>query len=468
MALAARGTLRGAGTFCAQMLLLRSCHRLLRRGQARALGAAAAASSMAPSVQFSPAQRSLFDEPLAIAVQGLCPQQEVTLRLSLQDEGGELFQSCARYQAGSSGELDLTRSPALPGLGGSFSGLEPMGLFWSLQPQKPFRRLVKRDVESPFCLELEVFEGHGPLPSRLLARGAHERGFLRDGVRRIPVREGRIRATLFLPPEDGPFPGIIDIYGTGGGLPEYRASLLANHGFATLALAYYGYEDLPKDMKEFHLEYFEEAVNYMLQHSQVKGPGIGLLGISKGGDLCISMASFLKGITATVTINGSVANVGAVLRYKDITIPPLGINWKRIKIDKSGIADIVDVLNNPLEGPDRQSFIPLEKAEGHFLFIVGKDDHNWKSEFFATEASNRLQAHGKEKPVIVCYPGAGHYIEPPFSPMCSASMHLLVGNPVIWGGEPKAHSVAQVDAWQKIQAFFHKHLSGKQCVTGKL
>ncbi|CAM5121809.1 unnamed protein product [Eretmochelys imbricata] len=467
MALAARRTLRGAGVFCAQGMLQsvlhRSCHHVLRRSLAQALGAA---TTMAPSVQFSPAPRSLFDEPLAITVHGLCPQQEVTLRLSLQDEGGELFQSCALYQAESSGELELTRSPALPG--GSFSGLDPMGLLWSLQPQKPFRRLVKRDVQSPFCLELEVFEGHGPLPSRLLARGAHERSFLREGVRRIPVREGRIRATLFLPPEDGPFPGIIDLYGTGGGLPEYRASLLANHGFATLALAYYGYEDLPKDMKEFHLEYFEEAVNYMLQHSQVKGPGIGLLGISKGGDLCISMASFLKGITATVTINGSVANVGAVLRYKDITIPPLGVNPKRIKFDKSGIADIVDALNNPLEGPDRQSFIPLEKAEGHFLFIVGKDDHNWKSEFLATEASNRLQAHGKQKPEIVCYPGAGHYIEPPFSPMCSASMHLLVGSPVIWGGEPKAHSVAQVDAWQQIQAFFHKHLNGKQGVTTKL
>uniref|UniRef100_A0A8C8R4X1 Acyl-coenzyme A thioesterase 1 n=1 Tax=Pelusios castaneus TaxID=367368 RepID=A0A8C8R4X1_9SAUR len=473
MGVAAWCKLRTAGPCCQHRarLLLRAPSPVPRASPAQALGlgaAAAAASStmMTPSVQFSPASRSLFDEPLAIRVQGLRPQQQVTLRASLRDETGELFQSCARYEAESGGELDLTRCPALPE--GSFAGLEPMGLLWALQPQKPFRRLVKRDVQSPFRLELEVFEGHGPLPSRLLAQGVHERGFLRDGVKRIPVREGRIRATLFLPPGDGPFPGIIDIYGTGGGLPEYRASLLASHGFATLALAYYGYEDLPKDMKEFHLEYFEEAVNYMLRNSQVQDPGIGLLGISKGGDLCISMASFLKGITATVTINGSVANVGAVLRYKDITIPPLGISQKRIKIDKSGIADIVDVLNNPLEGPDRQSFIPLEKAEGHFLFIVGKDDHNWKSEFFATEASNRLQAHGKKKPEIICYPGAGHYIEPPFFPMCSASMHLLVGRPVFWGGEPKAHSVAQVDAWQQIQNFFHKHLSGKQCIKHKL
>ncbi|KAM6335727.1 acyl-coenzyme A thioesterase 1-like [Podargus strigoides] len=416
-------------------------------------------SSTAPSIRLSPAARSLFDEPLAIAVQGLGPRQQVTLRASLRDETGELFQACARYQARDDGELDLARCPALPG--GSFSGLEPMGLLWALQPQKPFRRLVKRDVQSPFVLQLEVFEGHGEPPGRLLAQAQHERVFLRDGMRRVPVREGRIRATLFLPPGNGPFPGIIDLYGTGGGLPEYRACLLANYGFAVMALAFYSYEDLPKEMKEFHLEYFEEAVNYMLQHTQVKGPGIGLLGISMGGNLCVSMASFLKGITATALINGSVANVGPVLHYKDITIPPLGANAKRMKVNKSGIADILDALNNPLEGPDRQSLIPLEKAECRFLFIVGQDDRNWKSEFFAVEGSKRLQAHGKEKPEIVCYPGAGHYIEPPFFPMCAASMHLIAGRPVVWGGEPKAHCEAQIDAWQQIQAFFHKHLTGK-------
>ncbi|NWU88857.1 ACOT1 thioesterase, partial [Upupa epops] len=414
---------------------------------------------MVPTISISPATRSLFDEPLAIAVQGLGPRQQVTLQTSLWDESGELFQARALYQAGDDGDLDLTRCPALPG--GSFSGLEPMGLFWALQSQRPLWRLVKRNVETPFVVHLEVFEGHRDPPVRLLAQAQHERAFLRDGVRRIPVREGRIRATLFLPPGNVPFPGIIDLYGTGGGLPEYRACLLANYGFAVLALAYYNYEDLPKEMKEFDLEYFEEALNYMLGHAQVKGPGIGLLGISKGGDLCISMASFLKGITATALINGSVANVGATLRYKDVVIPPLGMNVKRIKVNKSGVADILDVLNNPLEGPDRQSLIPLEKAECHFLFLVGQDDRNWKSEFFAVEGSKRLQAHGKEKPVIVCYPATGHYIEPPFFPMCEASRHLLVGKAVVWGGEPKAHCVAQIDAWQQIQAFFHKHLMGK-------
>ncbi|XP_053459420.1 acyl-coenzyme A thioesterase 1 [Nycticebus coucang] len=413
----------------------------------------------AATLSLEPAGRCCWDEPVRIAVHGLAPEQPVTLRASLRDERGVLFRAHARYRADARGELDLARAPAL---GGSFVGLEPMGLLWALEPEKPLLRLVKRDVQTPYAVELEVLDGHGPESGRLLGRAVHERGFLRPGVRREPVRVGRVRATLFLPPKPGPFPGIVDILGAGGGLLEYRASLLAGKGFAVMALAYYNYEDLPKSLETLHLEYFEEAVNYLLNHPQVKGPGVGLLGISKGGDLCLSMASFLKGITAAVIINGSVANVGGTLHYKGETLPPIGINKNQIKVTKDGFADIVDVLNSPLEGPDQKSFIPVERAENTFLFLVGQDDHNWKSEFYAHEASKRLQAHGRKKPQIVCYPGAGHYIEPPYFPLCWASLHTLVGSPVIWGGEPRAHAMAQVDAWEQLQTFFHKHLGGKE------
>ncbi|XP_007663696.1 peroxisomal succinyl-coenzyme A thioesterase-like isoform X3 [Ornithorhynchus anatinus] len=196
----------------------------------------------------------------------------------------------------------------------------------------------------------------------------------------------------------------------------------------------------------------------MLRQPQVKGPGVGLLGISKGSDLCLSMAAFLKGITATVSINGSAINNHSVLRYKDVRIPPIGYNLRRIRITGLGVLDIVDICNDLLDGPRNPSVLPLERAEGVFLFIVGQDDHNWKSEFYADIASKRLELYGKEKPQILCYPGTGHYIEPPYFPMCPASTHALVRKPVIWGGEPRAHSKAQVDAWRQIQAFFRKHL----------
>ncbi|XP_071894903.1 acyl-coenzyme A thioesterase 1-like [Anas platyrhynchos] len=416
-------------------------------------------SSMAASIRFSPAARSLFDEPLGIAVQGLGPRQQVTLRASLRDEAGELFEAHGRYQAADDGELDLARCPALPG--GSFSGLEPMGLLWALQPRKPFWRLVKKDVQTPFRLQLEVLEGHGTPPGQLLAQAEHERLFLRDGVRRVPVREGRIRATLFLPPGEDLFPGIIDIDGLGGGLREYRASLLANHGFATLALAYYNYEDLPQDVTKLHLEYFEEAVNYMLQHPQVKGPGIGLLGFSKGGDLSLSMASFLKNVTAVATINGPVSNTVIPLSYKDKIIPPLTLKQQHTKDYDDNILDFSDASLDPFQVPGNQSLIPIEKAEAHLLFIAGQDDHVIKSEYFATEACKHLQAQGKENFQILIYPGVGHCLDPPFFPLYPIGNHPVFQKRAVLGGELMAYSKAQVHAWPQIQAFFHKYLNDK-------
>uniref|UniRef100_A0A8C6EC29 Acyl-coenzyme A thioesterase 4 n=1 Tax=Moschus moschiferus TaxID=68415 RepID=A0A8C6EC29_MOSMO len=410
---------------------------------------------MVATVMLEPAGRCCWDEPVRIAVRGLAPGQPVTLRASLRDEKGALFRAHARYCADASGLLDLERTPAL---GGSFAGLEPMGLFWALEPEKPFWRFLKRDVQTPFAVELEVLDGHEPGTQRLLARAVHERDFLAPGVRREPVRAGRVRATLFLPPGSGPFPGIIDIYDIGGGLLEYRASLLAGHGFATLALAFCNFEDLPKKFDTIDLDYFEEALCYMLQHTQIKGPGIGLLGISLGADICLSMASFLKNVSATVSINGSGFIANKAVRYKENSIPQLGHDLRRVKVTFSGLLDVVDVRNDIVGGCENPCMIPIEKAQGPILFIVGQDDHNWRSEVYAQIASERLQAHGKEKPQIISYPGTGHYIEPPYFPMCPASLHTLLEKPVIWGGEPRAHSKAQVDAWKQILTFFTKHL----------
>ncbi|XP_044928556.1 peroxisomal succinyl-coenzyme A thioesterase isoform X2 [Mustela putorius furo] len=414
------------------------------------------------TVVLEPPGRCSWDKPVRVIVHGLAPRQPVTLRASLRDEKGALFRAHARYEADAGGLLDLERAPAL---GGSFVGLEPMGLLWAMEPDKPLWRFMKRDVQTPFAVELEVLDGHEPDAGRVLGRAVHEREFLRPGVRREPVGVGRVRATLFLPPGPGPFPGIIDIFGFGGGLLEYRASLLAGHGFATLALAYYNFEDLAKEIDSIHLEYFEEALCYMLQHSKVKGPGIGLLGFSLGADICLSMASYLKNISATVSINGSGFSGNKPIQYKQTCIPPLNHDFRRLKVAFSGLLDIVDIRNDVIGRHENPSMIPIEKAQGPILFIVGQDDHNWRSELYAQIASERLQAHGKEKPQILSYPGTGHNIEPPYFPLCPASVHKLLNKPIMWGGEPRAHARAQEDSWKQILTFFCKHLGGTQNIA---
>lgn len=68
---------------------------------------------------------------------------------------------------------------------------------------------------------------------------------------------------------EGRFPGVLDLFGGAGGLLEFRASLLASHGFASLALAYFGYDDLPAHLDKVDLDYFEEAADFLLRHPKV-------------------------------------------------------------------------------------------------------------------------------------------------------------------------------------------------------
>ncbi|XP_067847411.1 acyl-coenzyme A thioesterase 1-like isoform X1 [Heptranchias perlo] len=414
---------------------------------------------MAVSVRVHPSPKCLFDEPVQVRVSGLSPLQQVTMKASLTDEKGQAFRSFAFYRADGQGELDLSQSPSL---GGHYTGTEPMGLFWSLTSGTPFTRLVKKDVaSSPLYVNIEVFDGHGTLgrlPEQPLAASINERWFMKEGVRRIPVREGRVRGTLFVPPGDGPFPGVIDMYGSVGGVVEHRASLLANHGFLTLTLGYFGYDDLPMDFTNLDLEYFEEAVNVLRQHPKVKGPGVGAIGISKGADLVLSMITFLPHVIAAISIGGCNANTLGNLHYKNITLPGLGVSIDRVKILESKLIDISEVTNNPMDEANKDCIIPIEKAEGHFLFVVGEDDKNWNTPLYVQQAVEKLKENGRENYEVISYPEAGHLLEPAFFPFCYASFHRLVGLHVIWGGQLKPHSLAQVDLWPKIQTFLRKHL----------
>lgn len=55
----------------------------------------------------------------------------------------------------------------------------------------------------------------------------------------------------------GPFPGILDLWGGGGKLVQYRAALLASNGFSSLALDYLTFKNTLKMGKMVDIEYFE-------------------------------------------------------------------------------------------------------------------------------------------------------------------------------------------------------------------
>lgn len=143
---------------------------------------------------------ALADEPVHIRVTGLSPLQLVTLMASLKDEKGNVYRSKAFYKANEIGELDLTQAPAF---GGDYVGVHPMGLFWSLKPQKAFGRLLKRDVNSPFWVTLNLYDSvcmQDFITDEPMASQVVQRWFSAPGIQRVQIREGRVRGALFLPP----------------------------------------------------------------------------------------------------------------------------------------------------------------------------------------------------------------------------------------------------------------------------
>uniref|UniRef100_A0A4X2JVH5 Bile acid-CoA:amino acid N-acyltransferase n=1 Tax=Vombatus ursinus TaxID=29139 RepID=A0A4X2JVH5_VOMUR len=392
-------------------------------------------------------EKALADEPLCIRATGLNPFQMVTFKASLMDEKGKLFQSQAFYKADETGNVDLEQAAAL---GGDYVGIHPMGLFWSLKPVNSFRRLLKQDVmNSPFYIQLDLYDSFlledspevQPKASQMI-----ERWFSGPGLQRIPIREGEIMFSIW----------VIDLFGGVGGLVEFRASLLASHGFGVLALAYFAYEDLPSCLLEIDLEYFEEAANMLMHHPK---SGIGVISVCKGAEIGLAMAVYLEQVTATICINGTNAFHDTQCKYRDMVINPIPHQKEYTQIHVSGAISFRHIKGDPRAEVNQQSVLRVEEAQGHILFIVGEKDECLNSKAYAEQAMEQMRRHGRSNGTLLSYPGAGHLIEPPYSPLCFASWNPFISRPLLWGGDIGCHAVAQEHSWREIQKFLRRHLT---------
>uniref|UniRef100_A0A672JU32 Acyl-coenzyme A thioesterase 1-like n=1 Tax=Salarias fasciatus TaxID=181472 RepID=A0A672JU32_SALFA len=401
-------------------------------------------------LQLWPRARCLFDEPVQVKVAGLRSNQVVTMKARSTDERGRLFKSSAIYRADETGEVDLNRDPSLSG---SYIGVEPMGLLWSLSPEILHKLFTKTKALIPHVVKISVYEEGEE--GQMLAEVTNERFLIADGVSRVPVSEGNIRGVLFTPPGEGPFPAVLDLCTF---VSETRACLLANKGFVVLTVAMFN--DKPRDIKEFHLDLYQEAIDYLLKQPKVSFKGVGVLSRSKGGDVALALAAFVPGIEAIVWINGcSGSSVYPLFYKKHQILSQLSLDISKAIPTESGASIIKHVIEDPLAEKNKGSLVPVQKVKGRLLFVASGDDLNWDSKGYMDEMVERLKRHGKNNFESVYYPLAGHLLEPPYYPFCPSSFHIMTPFPVLWGGEPKAHIAAEVDLWEKIQEFFKTHLS---------
>ncbi|XP_061879111.1 acyl-coenzyme A thioesterase 3-like isoform X1 [Entelurus aequoreus] len=422
------------------------------------LSAIAQRDAMVPQVRLRllPSARCLFDEPVQVMVDSLRPRQVVTMRAKATDERGVIFRSSAIYRANGSGHIDLKRDPALSG---SYVGVEPMGLLWSMKADMPHKYFHWNLALNPHVVKFSVHDG---VPEEdeeggALAEATNERCLIADGVSRVVIREETFSGVLFTPAGQGPFPGVLDLSTF---MCEKRASLLANKGFMVLTISVFN--DKPASIKHLNLDYFEEAVRFLQQQPKAGGQGIGVLSRSKAGDIGLSLASFTSCVKAVVWINGCSANIAYPLHYKNRQVlSVLGHNLSKVMPTPSGASIVKFGVDDPETEENKGSVVPVEKANAHFLLVASEDDLNWDSKAFMEGIERRLKREGKNNFECVCYPRAGHMLEPPYSPYCHSGLHGILRSPVLWGGEPKAHVDAEVHLWKKVEDFFRTRLTSK-------
>src|SRR5262249_1212032 len=120
------------------------------------------------------------------------------------------------------------------------------------------------------------------------------------GVRGQRTRTAGLVGTLFLPPGDGRFPTVIVVSGGGGAIEEFRAAVLASHGYAGLALAYFAQPGLPRGLVNIPLEYFEGAIAWVRAQPWFSDRLLAVSGVSRGGELALLLGATFPEIGAVM------------------------------------------------------------------------------------------------------------------------------------------------------------------------
>ncbi|MGH9560164.1 MAG: acyl-CoA thioesterase/BAAT N-terminal domain-containing protein, partial [Terracidiphilus sp.] len=271
------------------------------------------------NIRFEISPKGAFiDEEVRIRLSGLAPHQRVRIRATTEDDENRRWSSDAQFRADARGEVDLAKQEST---GGTYRGVAPMGLFWSMQlayggdHDGGARATFTKTDSMPHAVMLEA-----ELERSVIVCGRIERNFRARGtvVRDLTINSRNMLETaaqsqtdsivkgragrLFLPPErtDARLPAVIVLSGSGGGFDLDKAAVLSRHGFATLALAYFGVPPLPAWLHRVPLEYIESALAWLAAQPEIDPQRIGMLGVSRGSELALLAATRFAGIRAVV------------------------------------------------------------------------------------------------------------------------------------------------------------------------
>jgi len=221
----------------------------------------------------------------------------------------------------------------------------------------------------------------------------------------IDINENGLVGKFNIASTNKPSPTIIALGGSEGGMPfEYMNWTVTDRGYNVLQLPYFDYNGLPPSLNNIPLEYFEKAFEWLSNQKTVLKDNYYAMGISKGGELSLLLASYydeIKGVFAMVPSSvvwqgipkGMYTGSNSSWTYKNEEIPYTAFGtFDFIGLGKGIIYnEWHDYYDNALENINQSSFIKVENINGPIILISGKNDQIWPSEKMCNQIVERLK-----------------------------------------------------------------------------
>jgi dienelactone hydrolase len=388
-----------------------------------------------------PAQE-LFDRPVTITVSGLSAGEQVTLRSTARDVTGVAWAAAATFTADWHGTVSTTQ----PSTGGSYTGVDQMGLFQLQAPTGPAASQPQEyRPKYPWNVTITATTGGQTIGSdtttRLVANSKHV------GVTyalKQPPTDG-VYGRLFHPANlTGRHPAVLVFDGSEPDDTTYvQASLLAAHGYPSMSLGYFGSEPgLPQTLTNVPLEYFHKALTLLAAQPGVDPNHILVWGVSRGSEAALLLGVHYPDLVHGVIAASPSSNVNR--SYPDGS-PAWTFAGKPIPAAPVGSGP------NPPLVPD--AVIPVERINGPIFTICGGGDQIWPSCAFSDAIATRLSAQRVRFPhTELKYPAAGHLVGD-MLPNLPDTITTVGTTNIEGGGTTQANDIAQADGYSKLLSF---------------
>ena len=434
------------------------------------------APALAQSLRTGPLDAVLDGEPVHILAEGLQPNEEVSLLAerwyagqSTTQRPARRFRSQIQLRADAAGRIDLDR---MPPLSGSYEGIDPRGLFWSMTPLPEVAPaagtvdttrvdlVLQRKASAPLQTSIRLLPA---LPSVVVTT-----------VAGLP---GAVFARL---PGPARRPALILLGGSeGGGSIAEAAAPFASHGFAVLALPYFSPPDgegrqelpgLPSGMVEMPVEFLDQAHAWLAKRDDVDVGRIGVHGTSVGATLALLAAVHLDWVDAVVaSVPSDVVFDGwgpgiaegsrsaFSVRGKPLPfVPQIGYEEEAARAERGLEVRVRKVYERGRAARPHLAVaakVPVERIRGAVMVIGSYDDQMWPSGMMAQQLAERRIEAGLPVTTLL-FADASHLLyDTGYAPTTMRNLGLRKV-----GGSPIADARAQAMIWPATLRFLKEAL----------